>query len=416
MNTATIRALRTLGTCGLFALSVAALVPAEPAHAQHAHHKGKAAASDCEEAVLKCASKVTPAVGPDGSLWLVFVAAGKVLVTRSTDEGKTFSEPVSVSKPGAEIDWGPDARPKIAIDSAGKVFVAYAVFKDKNFNGQVFYTRSEDEGKTFGTPEPITEVQESQRFEALAFGPDGSLFAAWLDKRNRVPAKSRGEKYAGAALAFAWAGGRGTFGETTLAQDNTCECCRIAVEFAGASRPVVVFRNIFEGGIRDHAVISFTDARTPGPVRRISVDGWRTDACPHHGPALSIGPDGAYHVAWFTAGSERKGLFYARSSDAGASFTEPMAFGGVKRAPSRPALLATPDRLHLVWKEFDGKETTIVAMGSGNGGLEWTAPRVIAQTTGDSDHPLLLRLGTRAFLSWQTQKDGYRLVGLESGS
>jgi hypothetical protein len=31
----------------------------------------------------------------------------------------------------------------------------------------------------------------SQRFEALALDADGSLVAAWLDKRNRVPAAAR---------------------------------------------------------------------------------------------------------------------------------------------------------------------------------------------------------------------------------
>jgi hypothetical protein len=93
-----------------------------------------------------------------------------------------------------------------------------------------------------------------------------------------------------------------------------------------------------------------------------------------------------------------------------------MPFGAAKRSPSRPALLATSDRLHLVWKEFDGKATTIVAMRSGNGGLSWTSPEVVASTSGDSDHPLLLQLGMRAFLSWQTQREGYRLIALESGS
>jgi hypothetical protein len=411
-----LRIARVIGASGFLAWAAASSILPSPAFAQHAHHGAKAAAGDCDEPALRCATKVTPAAGPDGTLWLAFVAAGKVLVARSSDDGRTFAEPTIVSAPGEEIDWGPDARPKIAIDKAGKAFVAYAVFKDKNFNGEVFSTQSADGGKTFDKPQPITTNRESQRFEALAIDPDGRLFAAWLDKRNRVPAKARGEKYPGAALAFAWADTSGKFSETTLAQDNTCECCRLAVAFAGPARPAILFRNIFEGGIRDHAVITFTDAQTPGPVRRVGVDNWRTDACPHQGPALAIGPDGAYHSAWFTAGNARKGLFYARSGDAGASFSEPMPFGAAKRSPSRPALLATPDRLHLVWKEFDGKATTIVAMRSGNGGLSWTSPEVVASTSGDSDHPLLMRLGSRAFLSWQTQKEGYRLIALESGS
>ena len=80
---------------------------------------------------------------------------------------------------------GSGGRPKIAVDRDGRVFVAFAIFKDKAFNGQVFYTRSLDGGRSFATPAPITANPESQRFEAIALDADGSLFAAWLDKRNR---------------------------------------------------------------------------------------------------------------------------------------------------------------------------------------------------------------------------------------
>src|SRR5207249_9208192 len=70
------------------------------------------------------------------------------------------------------------------------------------------------------------------------------------------------------------------------------------------------------GSIRDHGVVTFNDATTPGPLRRVSVDDWKLEACPHHGPSLAIAPDGSYHVAWFTDGKARKGLFYARADSA----------------------------------------------------------------------------------------------------
>ena len=63
--------------------------------------------------------------------------------------------------------------------------------------------------------------------------------------------------------------------------------------------------------------MTFTDPATPGEVRRVSNDDWQISACPHHGPSLSISPAGTYHVAWYTNGKARKGLFYARSDDEG---------------------------------------------------------------------------------------------------
>ncbi len=395
------------------ALSLASA--ALPVQAQHAQHGAAAATSECTEPVLRCATKVTPIVGPDGMLWLAFAAANRVFVVHSADGGKSFSAPAAVTPAAADLDWGPDARPKIAVAANGHIHVAYAIFKDKQFNGQVLHSRSTDGGKTFTPPLPITAVQESQRFETLAFDPNGRLFAAWLDKRNRVPAKARGDKYPGAALAFAWGDGDGQFADTVLAQDNTCECCRIAVGFAGPNRPVVVFRNIFPGGIRDHAMITFQDGQSPGPISRVSIDDWKTDACPHHGPTLAVAPDGATHVAWYTNGSARKGLFYARSTDQGATFSQPMPIGRADRNPTRPALLATHERLHLVWKEFDGRQTSIVAMASRDAGQTWSTPQAIATTSANSDHPLLFERDHRAALSWMTEDNGYRVIPLEGG-
>jgi uncharacterized OB-fold protein len=125
------------------------------------------------------------------------------------------------------------------------VFVAFAIYKA--FNGQVLYTHSSDSGRTFAPPVPITANQESQRFEAIALDPNGSLFAAWLDKRNRVPAKVRNQPYVGAALAFAWSNDHGeSISDTRIAQDNTCECCRLAIAFI-APRPQGPVLRAFNG-------------------------------------------------------------------------------------------------------------------------------------------------------------------------
>ena len=51
--------------------------------------------------------------------------------------------------------------------------------------------------------QPITANNESQRFVTLGLDTDGSVFAAWIDKRNRVPAQQEGRKYEGAGLFFA---------------------------------------------------------------------------------------------------------------------------------------------------------------------------------------------------------------------
>jgi hypothetical protein len=391
-------------------LSIALWQGSALAQMNHQH----ASEAACDEPVLRCASKVTPAFAPDGTLWLAWMAGGQVSVASSKDGGQHLSTPVAVTKEHLNLDWGPDARPKIVVDREGRISVAFSIFRDKAFNGEVLTSRSTDGGNTFAEPQPITSSNESQRFEALALDSDGSVFAAWLDKRNRVPVQQSGQKYDGAALFFASSrDGGATYAEARMAKDNTCECCRLGIAFAGPGRPVIVFRNIFDGGVRDHAITTFTDPSTPGEVHRVAADDWQIAACPHHGPSLSISAAGTYHVTWYTNGKVRKGLFYARSHDGGKTFSDPLPIGRPGRSPSRPYVLAGPHGTAMVWKEFDGEKTTINLMTSHDDGQTWSAPKIISSTTDTSDHPLLVSDGQRSYLSWMTKADGYRFQSIE---
>ncbi|WP_407152296.1 sialidase family protein [Bradyrhizobium sp. ORS 86] len=380
--------------------------------AQMSHQHGSEAA--CEETTLRCATKVTPAFGRDGTLWLVWMAGGQISVANSKDHGRSFSAPVQVTQERLNLDWGPDARPKLAIDAKGNIALAFSIFRDQAFNGEVLTTRSTDGGRSFAPPRPITANKESQRFEAIGIDPGGTVFVAWLDKRNRVPAQQSGQKYDGAGLFFATSGDAGaTYSGARLVADNTCECCRLGLAFDGAGHPVVVFRNIFEGGVRDHAIVTFTDLATPGEVHRVSRDDWQIAACPHHGPSLTISPEGTYHVTWYTNGKARKGLFYAQSRDGGKTFSNPLPVGQPNRSPSRPQIISGPHGLVMVWKEFDGQKTSVNLMTSRDDGATWSNPRTIADTSDSSDHPLLVSDGQRTYLSWMTKADGYHFQTIE---
>lgn len=394
------------------ALLLALLAPQRAAgQMPHAH-----GTDDCREPSLACATKATPVFSRDGTLWLAWTAVGRVVVARSADLGQTFAVPTPVNAEPQELDLGPDSRPVLAAGTEGQVYVAFSLFKDKNMSGQVLFSRSTDGGRRFDPPKPLTADPESQRFARILVDEQGTLFVAWLDKRNRALARAKGEKFTGAGLMFAVSRDGGeTFRESSVAFEPTCECCRIGLAWAQPGRPAVMFRNIFPGSIRDHAVSVFADLTTPGPLVRVSEDDWRTEACPHHGPSLSVAPSGTVHAAWYTAGSNRKGLFYARSEN-GAAFSEPLAVGTPGRVPSNPAVLALEDKVWLAWKEFDGERTSILTTRSTDGGRTWSAPATAAVTDKDTDQPLLISDGRRPYLSLLIRREGYRLIPLEAGA
>lgn len=411
--------MRYLTLCPAFIALLA--ITAGSVFAQHHHHDAGGtsppASKTCTGAGLNCATTATPAFGSDGTLWLAWAAADKVWAAKSVDLGRTFSSAVAVTPDGLKqpLDNGPDARPKILVDKNGGLIITFAT-RDAHYNGRAYTSRSHDGGATFDGPTELAPNSPSQRFETAAIDADGRVFAAWIDKRNAATAKKSGAAYAGAALAFSWseAGGSG-FSPAVIARDNTCECCRIGVGFLAPGRPVVMFRNIFEGRVRDHALIAFDEPQRPGPVRRVSVDDWQTDACPHHGPGLAISAAGTIHATWFTNGTAHKGLYYANSRDVGASFSAARKLGASGRQASRPFVLAEAGKTWLVWKEFDGERTEIVGQVSSDDGANWGTPRALASSAEGSDHPLLVARSGRVYLSWLTQREGYRLIELEAG-
>jgi hypothetical protein len=366
----------------------------------------------CEGSGLECANAATPFVMADGKLLLVWTSGGKVSVAQSVDLGKTFTTPVVVAEHGKSLDTGGDARPQIVSDAKGNVFIAYAFFKDKNWNAQINKALSDDGGKTFSTPKSLVANGSSERFPSVLMRPDGDFFITWIDKRLIADIKKSGQQALGGSIAYSFSSDSGkTFSPEKIAHESSCECCRIGVSVDPKGEIAIIYRAIFPGGIRDHAS-QIISSKGPEQARRVSKDEWKTDACPHHGPSIAVSGSGRIHAAWFTQGSARTGVFYAYSSNQGASYSKPSRVGAEGANVSRPYLLALGARVWLVWKEFDGMKTSVYLKQSADDGNTWSKPTMISQTGAYSDHPLLANKGGEVYLSWLTHADGYQFIKL----
>lgn len=372
------------------------------------------AKSACIGSGLECANAATPFLMDDGRLLLAWTANGVVSVAQSLDKGRTFSIPVKIAEHGKSLDAGSDARPQIVADARNNVFLAYAFFKDSNWNAQINIARSADGGKTFTAPQSLVNDGSSQRFPSVVIRPDHSILIAWVDKRLVADAKKAGQQRLGGSIAYSFSSDAGnSFAPEKIANESSCECCRIGASIDPQGGVGIIYRAIFPGGIRDHATQIITPS-TAGKVQRVSRDEWKTDACPHHGPSIAISSTGKMHVAWFTQGSARTGVFYASSSNQGETYSRPQRIGAENANVSRPYLLAIDQSIWLVWKEFDGIKTSIYLKQSHDDGKNWSNPRAITSATGYSDHPLLVSQGKEAYLSWLTRDDGYQLLPLNS--
>jgi hypothetical protein len=355
-----------------------------------------------------------------GTLWLAQVKDGHVLVSQSADQGKTFSSAVKVNAQPEFVAASGETRPKILLGKNGNIYISWTQSLETPYAGNIRFSRSVDGGKSFSTPITVNDNLDpiTHRFEAMGVNARGQIYLAWLDKRDALAAKNKGEKYGGIAIYSAMSDDDGkSFQANQKIADHTCECCRVAMAIDSTDIPVVVWRHIFGRNVRDHGLVRLDGAvhkEADITPQRVTFDNWEVEACPHHGPAMSISGN-TYHLTWFNLGTVRSGLFYAHSIDAGKTFSAPVSIGNRERQPGHAAVLSIGKNVYIAWKEFDGEVTAIHIMHSRDGGVSWGETQQVATSRDVSDHPLLISHKAQVYVSWSSQQEGYRLIALAEG-
>lgn len=390
-----------MAVLGAFVIANASAADARPA--QHMH--GTAGAKPARPELGTSA-----AFAPDGVLYAVTKDGQHVLLHRSADGGRNWEAPVVVNAEPEQISADGENRPKLAFDADGAALVSWTRPLAKRFTGEIRFARADDR-RHFTAPVTVHRDRQeiTHRFESLAVTGAGKVVLAWIDKRDLELAQAANRDYRGAAIyaAISDDGGRSFRTEQKIV-DHSCECCRIAITGDTDGLPLLMWRHVFEPNERDHAVVKLGADGAPGQVARATVDRWRIDACPHHGPSLAVAPDGTRHAVWFNEKDGEGRVFYGRLKDGRVDGQR--ALGGERAAH---ADIATAGRhVAIVWKEFDGERTLLRAEVSVDGGATFSA-RALTATGGASDQPRVIRRGDALFAFWRTENEGMRGYWLE---
>ncbi|NOX27129.1 MAG: exo-alpha-sialidase [Gammaproteobacteria bacterium] len=365
---------------------------------------------------VDCAKAPMPIFSAEGDLWLSFVSHGHVYVARSENLGIDFSVPVAVNRVPEHIYADKENRPKLAFGHEGEVYVSWTRKRKAKYSGEVRFSRSLDQGATFeASMTPIDEgALTSHRFDNMAVDKQGRLYLAWIDKRDKAAADAEGKEYPGGSVYYSVSSDSGaTFTPNIKVVDNSCECCRMRIASANDGSVHALWRNIYPGFARDNAMAILSGSSLAKAPVRVSYDEWQIDACPHHGPDISLDQHDRMHVAWFNGGGKRPGLVYGRF-DSQQDLLEHDISIDSSAAASHPRVLVLGDKVYLAWKRFVGDATEVRLITSFDGGESWSAYQAVAQTKNESDQLFLVSDGDKAYLSWRTDDEGYRLLRLGS--
>ncbi|MCL7422649.1 MAG: glycoside hydrolase [Methylobacter sp.] len=352
---------------------------------------------------------VSVSFGPDGRLWRLIPTDNAVFVDSSTDNGKTYGNPVKINSNTQKISTWPENPPAITVSASGRIHVLY--YADEQQQSTSFFSYSDDNGQTFSKPVLISDHADSAMhyMDQILVDNNNNIYTFWHDARD----DRHSHHSATGALSLYYA----VTDEPATAEfsnrfisGGVCSCCRTAITFSPGGKPVILVRMVFPDGTRDHALITMTQNGQWSKPQRTTHDDWKIDACPEHGPALSIDTQNRAHLAWFTLGDKRQGIYYAHTDDLGKTLSEPMPLGNAGHLPGHPDVIALGSRVVLAWVEFDGNATDIVIKESTDRGLTWSKDRKILNSSAKSGHPKLVSNGEKIFLSWTSNDAGHHFI------
>ncbi len=330
---------------------------------------------------------------PDGSAALCYSVAGN-----GVDFGPTVVVPGS-----STVKAHGENPPKVVVAPDGSILAAWGVANPgprNPYSGLVYYSVSLDNGQNWTNPARISLDPESidQRYFDLEILPDGTIGAVWLDNRS-------GTELEGSGLYFARLGGDHFFEGEQRIDSTTCQCCRTDLFADNNGDLHIAYRKILNGSVRDMVhVVSTDNGNQFSSPRRISIDNWEINGCPHTGPAIAQNDDGLSFV-WYTMGGGN-GIFHASSADNGKTFL-PKAYVSDNPSAKHPQITTLKNgRLATAWDEktTDGNR---IAIEVRSGGAE-PAPvhtRYLTDKRSDASYPVLVPVANRLLVAYPVKKD-----------
>ncbi|MGB0133502.1 hypothetical protein [Dokdonella sp.] len=237
----------------------------------------------------------------DGTLWAHWLRKNGsgvydygVALVRSTDQGRTWSEPIRLEPRGARLDYG---------------------------------------------------------FVSLWEDSDHSLGIAWLDSRQKQAPAEGGHQHhdhAGGAMMLRAAkfDAEGARTEEWALDSATCDCCvtSVAVTDVGA---VLAYRGRTAEEIRDIRLVRFNGTSWSSPVT-VHADNWNFAGCPVNGPSVAASEKNVW-VGWYTEADGQPSIRLARSTGVGDAFEAPQKVAEGAGLLGRVNLALDADSLWMTW-------------------------------------------------------------------
>src|SRR5574343_1211084 len=123
------------------------------------------------------------AFGPDGQLYAVSKEGGHLLLSRSADDGASWSTPQRVKAEPEAIAADGDSQPRIAFTRGGDLLVSWTRPLPRPYTGEIRLARRERGADAFDAPITVhhDRAEITHRFQELVVDAADRVTVVWID-------------------------------------------------------------------------------------------------------------------------------------------------------------------------------------------------------------------------------------------
>ncbi|CAI2717672.1 sialidase family protein [Nitrospina watsonii] len=322
----------------------------------------------------------------------------RILYSHSHNMGDSFSPGHAVHGEAEKVSSHGENGPQL---ETGLGIEIYATWEG---NQDVRFARSMDFGRNFSESVRVNDDEGDafQSFFDTEVAPDGAVYVAWLDGRDKAT-----NKPGTFSLYISRSQDRGTtFSKNVKIAGDICPCCRPSITFGSSGEVFIAWRHVYDNHERVVVVAASRDGgQTWAEPVRVTQTGWVIDGCPHAGPSMRyIG--GKLYVTWYTAIDRRAVIKLAVSDDQGRSFKHVKEIQGGVLDPTHPYIAESKDAAYVI---FQGRDPQLksgwaparawVVQAHGDGSV--TDPQGLPSKGNGVAYPyLFMGNGGRVYATW----------------
>jgi hypothetical protein len=230
-----------------------------------------------------------------GLIRFVFGEKDKIMYSISNDNGKTFSDPVSIAEVN-EMHLGMTRGPQLA--SSKDFSVVTAMDKKGNIHS---FKLNHKSGKWINM-ENVNDVNESAPEGLMSLGADdhNNFYAVWLDLRDE---RKNNICFSSMNSASEWSQNKYIYKSP---DSHVCECCKPSIKVKG-NTIAIMFRNWLNGSRDLYLTTSANGGKDFTSAQKLGNGTWLLKGCPMDGGGLTIDSRNEIRTAWQREGQ----VFYA---------------------------------------------------------------------------------------------------------